>query len=124
MAKYIYEHKNWTNFLWQDKAINAVFGEVKLMQGKIIGQMNALGFSAKEEATLTTLTLEILNSSEREGKFIIETIGVIKLMLEFLFFILSAIAINKLGYSKASLKFILVVLLHYIVSYDRVIWLI
>lgn len=47
MAKYIYEHKNWTDFTWDDKAINGVFGEVRLMQGKIIGQMNALGFSAK-----------------------------------------------------------------------------
>ncbi|MBC7774181.1 MAG: DUF4172 domain-containing protein [Phycisphaerae bacterium] len=51
MAKYIYEHKNWTDFSWQYSAINVVFGEVRLMQGKIIGQMNALGFSAKEEAT-------------------------------------------------------------------------
>jgi len=31
------------------------FGEVRFIQGKIIGQMNALGFSAKEEATLTAL---------------------------------------------------------------------
>ena len=62
MAKYIYEYKNWTNFSWQDKAINVVFGEVRLMQGKIIGQMNALGFSAKEEATLTALTLDVVKS--------------------------------------------------------------
>jgi Fic family protein len=67
MAKYIYEHKNWTDFTWDDKAINAVFGEVRLMQGKIIGQMNALGFSAKEEATLTALTLDVVKSSEIEG---------------------------------------------------------
>lgn len=68
MAKYIYEHKNWTDFSWKDKAINAVFGEVRLMQGKIIGQMNALGFSAKEEATLTALTLDVVKSSEIEGE--------------------------------------------------------
>jgi len=67
MAKYIYEHNNWTDFSWQDKAINAVFGEVRLMQGKIIGQMNALGFSTKEEATLTALTLDVVKSSEIEG---------------------------------------------------------
>jgi len=70
MAKYIYEHKNWTSFTWQDKAINFVFGEVRLMQGKIIGQMNALGFSAKEEATLTTLTLDVVKSSEIEGELL------------------------------------------------------
>ncbi len=70
MAKYIYEHKNWTDFSWQDKAINVVFGEVKLIQGKIIGQMNALGFSAKEEATLNTITLDVVKSSEIEGELL------------------------------------------------------
>lgn len=70
MATYIYEHKNWTNFSWQDKAINFIFGEVKLRQGKLIGQMNALGFSAKEEATLTALTLDVVKSSEIEGELL------------------------------------------------------
>lgn len=70
MAKYIYQNKNWTDFTWNDKAINAVFGEVRLMQGKIIGQMNALGFSAKEEATLTALTLDVVKSSEIEGELL------------------------------------------------------
>lgn len=70
MAKYIYEHQDWSDFTWTEKAINAIFGEVKLMQGKIIGQMNALGFSAKEEATLTALTLDIVKSSEIEGELL------------------------------------------------------
>ena len=68
MAKYIYENKNWTDFDWDDKAINAVFGEVKLLQGKIIGLMNALGFAAKDEAMLKTLTLDVVKSSEIEGE--------------------------------------------------------
>ena len=70
MAKYIYEYENWTDFTWQDKTINVVFGEVRLMQGKIIGQMNALGFAAKEEATLTALTLDVVKSSEIEGELL------------------------------------------------------
>ncbi len=70
MAKYIYENPNWTEFTWDDKSINTIFGEVRLMQGKIIGQMNALGFSAKEEATLTALTLDIVKSSEIEGELL------------------------------------------------------
>jgi Fic family protein len=40
------------------------------MQGKIIGRMNALGFSAKEEATLTALTLDVVKSSEIEGEML------------------------------------------------------
>jgi Fic family protein len=70
MPKYIYEYKNWTDFTWQDSVINSIFGEVRLMQGKIIGQMNALGFSAKEEATLTALTMDVVKSSEIEGELL------------------------------------------------------
>jgi Fic family protein len=70
MAKYIYEYKNWPNFSWNDKDINEVFGEVRLIQGKLIGQMNALGFSAKEEASLTALTFDVVKSSEIEGEFL------------------------------------------------------
>lgn len=68
MPKYIYEHKNWTDFTWDDKAINLVCGQVRLMQGKIIGQMNALGFTAKQESTLNALTLDVVKSSEIEGE--------------------------------------------------------
>ena len=70
MAKYIYEYKNWPNFSWNDKDINEVFGKVRLIQGKLIGQMNALGFSAKEEASLTALTFDVVKSSEIEGEFL------------------------------------------------------
>lgn len=68
MANYIYQHQNWTKFTWEDSVINVVFGEVRNTQGRISGQMNALGFSAKEEATLTTLTLDVVKSSEIEGE--------------------------------------------------------
>lgn len=68
MAKYIYKYKNWTNFTWRGADINAVFGEVRNLQGRIIGQMNSLGFVTKEEATLTTLTLDVVKSSEIEGE--------------------------------------------------------
>lgn len=68
MAKYIYQHTNWTNFTWKDEVINPIFGEVRHLQGKISGQMSTLGFSSKEEAALTTLTLDVVKSSEIEGE--------------------------------------------------------
>jgi len=68
LAKYIYEYKNWTNFIWRETDINALFGEVRNLQGKLIGRMNTLGFASKEEATLTTLTLDVLKTSEIEGE--------------------------------------------------------
>lgn len=66
--KYIYEYKEWTNFTWDNTVINAVFGEVRNLQGKISGQMNALGFSSKEEVALKTLTMDVVKSSEIEGE--------------------------------------------------------
>jgi Fic family protein len=45
-----------------------VLGRVRLLQGKILGQMGALGFAVKEEANLSTLTLDALKSSEIEGE--------------------------------------------------------
>ncbi len=68
VTKYIYEHKNWTDFTWRETDINAIFGEVRNFQGKIIGHMNTLGFATKEEATLATLTLDVIKSSEIEGE--------------------------------------------------------
>jgi Fic family protein len=68
LAKYIYEYNNWTKFTWNEAAINAIFGEVRNLQGRIVGHMNTLGFAAKEEAALTTLTLDVIKSSEIEGE--------------------------------------------------------
>jgi Fic family protein len=68
LAKYIYHYPNWTDFTWKEMAINALFGEVRHLQGKIAGQMYALGFSSKDEATLNTLTLDVVKSSEIEGE--------------------------------------------------------
>lgn len=68
MVKYIYQYENWTDFTWQEIKINAIFGEVRNLQGKIIGQMNTLGFATKAEATLTTLTFDVIKSSEIEGE--------------------------------------------------------
>lgn len=68
MAKYIYENADWPAFTWQEKRLSHVFGEVRLRQGKIIGLMNSLGFSSKEEAILVNLTSDVLKSSEIEGE--------------------------------------------------------
>lgn len=68
VAKYIYQYKNWTSFTWRESEINALFGEVRNLQGRILGQMNTLGFATKEEATLRTLTLDVIESSAIEGE--------------------------------------------------------
>ena len=70
MAKYIYQHKSWPNFTWDEKEIQVLLGKLRHLQGKIFGQINALGFSIKEETMLSTLTLDVVKSSEIEGQFL------------------------------------------------------
>lgn len=70
MAKYIYQYENWTKFTWDEKAFSSVFGDVRHLQGKLIGSMAAIGFAFKEEAKLSTLTMDVIKSSEIEGEFL------------------------------------------------------
>ncbi|MFT4857523.1 MAG: Fic family protein [Algoriphagus sp.] len=70
MVKYIYHYEDWTNFTWNEKSFSAIFGKVRSLQGKISGQMNALGFTTKEEASLATLSLDVVKSSEIEGELL------------------------------------------------------
>lgn len=70
MAKYIYDYEEWPNFTWDEKEIQVILGKVRHLQGKIFGQMRALGFSIKQEAQLSTLTLDVLKSSEIEGEML------------------------------------------------------
>ncbi len=70
MTKYIYQYKNWPNFTWNEKEVQVILGKVRHLQGKIFGQVSSLGFSIKEDTLLTTLTLDVLKSSEIEGELL------------------------------------------------------
>lgn len=70
MARYIYEYENWPEFTWNDKQLGLILGKVRHLQGKVFGQMGALGFSIKEDTILSTLTLDVLKSSEIEGEML------------------------------------------------------
>jgi len=70
MPKYIYQYEQWPNFTWDNSKIQVVLGRVRHLQGKIFGKMGGLGFSIKEETILSTLTLDVLKSSEIEGEIL------------------------------------------------------
>ncbi len=70
MAKYIWQYSNWPDFTWDEKEIQVILGKVRHLQGKVLGQISALGFSTKEETMLSTLTLDVLKSSEIEGEML------------------------------------------------------
>ena len=68
MPEYIHQHENWTDFTWQNTAVSASLGEVRFLQGKILGQIRSLGLPSKTEKNLDVLTLDVLKSSEIEGE--------------------------------------------------------
>jgi len=65
---YIYEHTSWPDFEWNSSALLSLLAEVRLAQGKLLGQMQLLGFPLKNEALLETLTLDVIKTSEIEGE--------------------------------------------------------
>ncbi|GHT28822.1 cell division protein Fic [Bacteroidia bacterium] len=68
MAKYIYQHKNWTDFTWNEKKISILLAQVRNLQGRLLGKMTSLGFDYQTEATLENITLDTIKSSEIEGE--------------------------------------------------------
>jgi len=67
---FIHELENWSNFTWRLDQLILPLGEVHLLQGRILGKMEALGFSLQSEAVLETLTLDVLKTSEIEGEIL------------------------------------------------------
>ena len=70
MNIYIHQHKNWPNFTWDNGLLIQLTGEVRNLQGRIMGKMESLGFELRNEAVLDTLTLEVIKSTEIEGEFL------------------------------------------------------
>jgi len=65
---YIYQRKNWTAFKWNNDTLLPLLANVRHLQGRLLGQMESLGFKFQEEALLSTLTLDVLKSNEIEGE--------------------------------------------------------
>jgi Fic family protein len=68
--KYIHELADWPDFRQDQEKLAAPLAAVRHRQGRLLGRMETLGFPLKAEATLQTLTLDILKSSEIEGEIL------------------------------------------------------
>ena len=69
-------------------------------------------------------TFAVPNDPSRSGAAPIVVLGIIRLVIELSVFALATWALYDLGYTRISWILGLIVALHYIVSYDRVTWLI
>ena len=70
MSDYIYELPDWPKFHWDQETLAGKLADVRYRQGRLIGRMEALGFSLRAEATLHSLTQDVLKSSEIEGEIL------------------------------------------------------
>ncbi len=70
MRCYIYHNKQWPNFYWQTEEVIGLLSECRNLQGRLLGKMESLGFDLRNEALLSTLTLDVLKSSEIEGELL------------------------------------------------------
>jgi Fic family protein len=68
MATYIHKLPDWPKFRWDDGRLTASLAAARHLQGRLVGQMEALGVGVREEAVLRTLTEDVLKSSEIEGE--------------------------------------------------------
>ena len=68
MSKYIHLLKEWPAFKWEDEKILLPLSAMRHKQGRLLGKLEGLGFRLREEATLETLTQDVMKSSEIEGE--------------------------------------------------------
>lgn len=65
---YIHQQDQWPDFRWDQGKLAVLLAEVRHQQGRLLGRMEALGFALQKEASLQTLTQDVLKSSEIEGE--------------------------------------------------------
>ena len=65
---YIHEIADWPNFTWDSAKLSPVLAEVRHKQGRLLGRMEGLGFQLRSEASLATLTSDVVKSSAIEGE--------------------------------------------------------
>jgi len=68
--RYIHQLSEWPHFTWQPAALETLLGAVRHQQGHLLGRLDGLGLDLRAEATLQTLTLDVLKSSEIEGELL------------------------------------------------------
>jgi Fic family protein len=65
---YLYDKKDWPRMTWDHERLAGQLAGVRHRQGRLIGRMEGLGFSLRNEAVLQTLTEDVLKSNEIEGE--------------------------------------------------------
>jgi Fic family protein len=65
---FIHERPGWPEFSWDSGTLAGALAAVRHKQGRHLGKMETLGFELRVDASLTTLTDEVVKSSAIEGQ--------------------------------------------------------
>jgi Fic family protein len=65
---YIWEQDSWPALTWDSGRLAALLGQASREQGRLLGRMQDLGFDLRRETQLSTLTEDVVRSSEIEGE--------------------------------------------------------
>lgn len=65
---YLWQQPEWPTLSWDDQSLSTLLARVSRKQGRLLGNMEALGFELRDEAHLRTLTEDVIKSSEIEGE--------------------------------------------------------
>ena len=68
MTRYIWQGADWPNLNCDLTRLATTLAAVRHRQGQLLGRMQALGFSLRDEAWLQTLTQDVVRTSEIEGE--------------------------------------------------------
>lgn len=82
-----------------------------------------LGLGLPILMTIVWGTFAVIDDPSRSGKAPIPVSGQVRLVIEFIFFALAVWALYDLKYPRLSYALGGIVIIHYIVSYDRLKWL-
>lgn len=65
--RYIWQDKKWPHFSWDSERLMTDLGKVRLLQGRLMGQVQSLGFALSREAQAGVIAEEALKTSAIEG---------------------------------------------------------
>ncbi|MBO0360858.1 Fic family protein [Hymenobacter sp. BT186] len=68
ISLFIHQLPSWPHFHWDHATLESTLGTVRHQQGHLLGRLEALGLELRAEATLESLALDVLKSSEIEGE--------------------------------------------------------
>ena len=68
--RYIHEYDKWLEFHYDVSEVANLLGLVRAKQGFVLGRMLSLGFELQDDAILSSLSLELVRSSEIEGELL------------------------------------------------------